>query len=493
MCRLVALVLLLVLTSACSNKINKVDMPKTIRNASVAGQFYPLDKEELNNMFDDLFKFADKKAVDFEAKAFIAPHAGYVYSGEVSAKIYKHLEGREIDTVYILGNSHTQRFAGIAIDTNDVWKTPLGEVLVNKLVSEAMVKNSKLFNFSKEAHESDHVIEVQVPFLQKVLGKDFKIVPMLFGNTKIDNQAVAMTIKKYLSENDIFIISSDLSHYPSYEKAKELDNKTLEFILSGDFDNLNAHIDKNEGSLGVDTLCCGIDGVKSLMYMLNDKNWSSNLIAYMNSGDTAIGDKERVVGYGGILFGEKNDNSKKLLNSFQKEKLLDIAREATREYVINKKIKDFEVEDKRLWEKEGTFVTLHSKGALRGCIGLIESQGEPLWKAVRDMAISAATEDPRFLPVEELELDALEYEVSVLSVPKKIDDWTRIELGKHGVIIKNGFRSGVFLPQVADETGWSRDKFLEELCENKAGMDKECYKDKDTEIHIFTAQVFIEE
>ena len=106
------------------------------------------------------------------------------------------------------------------------------------------------------------------------------------------------------------------------------------------------------------------------------------------------------------------------------------------------------------------------------------------------MAVSASTEDPRFPPVGKNELEKLEYEISILSAPKRIDDWQKIEMGKHGVIIKRGYQSGVFLPQVATETDWDKETFLSELCAQKAGLQPNCYKDKATEIQIFTAQVF---
>lgn len=155
------------------------------------------------------------------------------------------------------------------------------------------------------------------------------------------------------------------------------------------------------------------------------------------------------------------------------------------------KTPNFKIEDEDLNKNQGAFVTLHQNGELRGCIGLIESHGMPLWQVVRDMAIEAATGDPRFLPVEKTDLKNLKYEISVLSVPEKIDNWKKIELGKHGVIIKKGFDSGVFLPQVAAETGWSLEEFLVHLCADKAGLEPDSYKnDPKLEIYIFEAEVF---
>lgn len=183
-----------------------------------------------------------------------------------------------------------------------------------------------------------------------------------------------------------------------------------------------------------------------------------------------------------------NDN--KNLNQEQQQKLLNIAKTAVEIYVRDGKEVDFKIEDKRLNWHEGAFVTIHNNGHLRGCIGQIIPSDEPLWQVVRDMAIAAASEDNRFLPVSENELSKLDYEISVLSTPEPIDDWRKIELGKHGVIVKSGWRSGVFLPQVATETGWSKEEFLSQLCAQKAGLPTDCYKDKDIQLLVFTVQVF---
>jgi AmmeMemoRadiSam system protein A len=152
---------------------------------------------------------------------------------------------------------------------------------------------------------------------------------------------------------------------------------------------------------------------------------------------------------------------------------------------------EFETDDELLNLKLGAFVTLHIHGRLRGCIGMIVPTGDPLWRVVRDMAIAAATQDKRFDPISVDELDEVDYEISVLSAPEKIDNWQDIELGRHGVIIRKGLRSGVFLPQVAVETGWDLEEFLSQLCYQKAGLPPDCYKkDNKAEISIFTAQIF---
>ena len=183
--------------------------------------------------------------------------------------------------------------------------------------------------------------------------------------------------------------------------------------------------------------------------------------------------------------------SLELLDKRQQKELLAIARQTVESYVREGKILKFEIKDERLQKKEGAFVTLHKGGQLRGCIGQIIPSGEPLWEVVRDIAITAASQDYRFNPVTSGELDKLDYEISVLSVPEEIDNWRNIKLGEHGVIVEGGERSGVFLPQVATETDWSLEEFLSQLCSQKAGLDPNCYKnDPNVKLKTFTAQVF---
>ena len=179
-----------------------------------------------------------------------------------------------------------------------------------------------------------------------------------------------------------------------------------------------------------------------------------------------------------------------MFNDHQKEELLRIARQSVEDFVLLGSIKDFDIQDEKLKNFQGAFVTLYKNKSLRGCIGKIVSTDEPLWQVVRDMAIEAATEDPRFHPVSKDELSEIDYEISVLSAPEKINDWRNIEPGKHGVIVKKGMQSGVFLPQVAIESGWGLEEFLSQLCANKAGLSPNCYKDdKEVDLFIFTAEI----
>ena len=172
--------------------------------------------------------------------------------------------------------------------------------------------------------------------------------------------------------------------------------------------------------------------------------------------------------------------------------LLDIARKTIDLYVrAGRKMEVGDV-DPRLALNEGAFVTIHKNGQLRGCIGNIVTR-KPLYVTVRDMAIAAATEDPRFPKVQPEELGQIDVEVSVLSLPRVIQDVGEIELGTHGVIVSKGpLHYGVFLPQVAEETNWTKEEFLSQLCAQKAHLPPGAWKDPGTKIEVFTADVFSE-
>jgi uncharacterized protein len=178
-----------------------------------------------------------------------------------------------------------------------------------------------------------------------------------------------------------------------------------------------------------------------------------------------------------------------------KRKLLAIARETVRAKISDKKKAEFEIDEPQLRETGGAFVTLKKRGQLRGCIGNFFSP-QPIYLTIRDMAIAAATEDPRFPAVKISELDELELEISVLSPLREINSLDEIEVGQHGIYITRGFSRGVLLPQVATEWGWDRDTFLDHTC-LKAGLAKNTWRsfgqDKDLKIEIFSAQVFGDE
>ena len=176
------------------------------------------------------------------------------------------------------------------------------------------------------------------------------------------------------------------------------------------------------------------------------------------------------------------------LSEEEKETLRHIAETVIQSKARGKPVPGFTVESQTLKEKRGAFVTIYKKGQLRGCIGYIQPY-KPLYQTIEEMAVQAAFHDPRFNPVTERELSDLEIEISVLTPLKRIKDVEEIEVGKHGILIEKGFHSGLLLPQVATEYGWNRKTFLEHTC-FKAGLPKDAWKDEDTVISVFSADIF---
>jgi len=467
----------------------------SVREPAVAGAFYPGNKEELERVVERYLSQAQVQTDKKYIKALIVPHAGYDYSGWVAAYGYKLLENRAIKRVILIGNSHSEYFDGASVYPEGYFKTPLGLVEIDKDFVERLKKSSNKIYFKETTHLKEHSLEVQLPFLQKTL-KGFKIVPILLGNQEGVVDDLVNTLKNLIDDTTLVIASSDLSHYPKYEDAQFSDNEIIKAILTGKRENLEKTIReiKQKNIPNLQTCACGRQAIEVVMGLMENKDVEIKLLKYANSGDlpadrqgVEIGDKSHVVGYAAIAF--VSDKSEDELGLEEKKRLLEIAREAVEVYVKEGRIIEVEEENPFLNKHLGAFVTLKKHGKLRGCIGVFEPD-IPLYQVVRDMAIAAATKDNRFFPVSKDELGELEYEISVLSPLRKVDSWREIEIGKHGVQIRKGLRSGVFLPQVATENNWDLDTFMSTLCVQKVGLPADCWKDPETEIYVFTAQVF---
>jgi AmmeMemoRadiSam system protein B/AmmeMemoRadiSam system protein A len=473
-------------------KQSKSNQEKQIREPIVAGQFYPGDKAELDKTIDGFFARAELPALDKYIRGLIVPHAGYIYSGQMAAYAYKILQNQKISRVILIGNSHKEYFDGIANSSFDYYQTPLGEIKIDKDFIEKIKTKSSKFVYQKQAEANDHILEVQIPFLQKILTPGWKIVPIILGNQgNVD--VLVQALKDLIDENTLVVASSDLAHYPSYKDAQYSDNKVIQAILTGKRENLQKTISdiEKENIANLQTCACGQDAIEVLMELFGNKN--IKLLKSANSGDVTR-DHAQVVGYAAVVFMDSRDSTQgeNELNQNQQKRLLEIAKQSLEAYLKQGKILKFEEKDLLLNKPMGAFVTLKEHGELRGCIGVFQPD-IPLYQVVAETVISSAIHDSRFMPITKEELPLLEYEISVLSPLKKIDSYQDVEIGKQGVEIVKGLNRGVFLPQVARENNWDRDTFLSVLCTQKAGLASDCYKDKDTEIWVFTAQVFDEE
>jgi len=443
-----------------------------VRKPAVAGMFYPAEKAVLRDMISKLLnKTNTSKHVDGSIRGLVMPHAGYVYSGIVAASAVSLLRGKSYKTVIIMGPSHHKYFKGISIANVTHYETPLGMVKLSEKVKE-MRKESMVVS-EPLAHMKEHSIEVEIPFLQSVLG-EFEIIPIIFGDA--NPKAVARMLERYIDDSTLVIVSSDLSHYYPYNIAIERDKICIEAIPKLNF------------SLMERCEACGKLAILTLMYIAKDMGWQGRLIEYKNSGDTA-GNKQRVVGYASIAFYKKG------LEDDEKVFLLRLARKVLEERLGYGRSYAISNVPEKLKEVKGCFVTLKKHGQLRGCIGHILPR-EPLYKCVIDNTINAALHDIRFFPVRYEELKDIEIEISVLSVPVllKHESWQEVLNSlvplRDGVVLKRSMQMATYLPQVWEQIP-DKVLFLEHLC-MKAGMEKNCWKDKATEIYIYHADVFSE-
>ncbi len=277
-------------------------MEEKIRFPAVAGQFYPAEKNNLEGMIENFLKEAKIPKIKEEIFGIIAPHAGYIFSGFVAAHCYKAIENKNFESVVLIGDSHYERFDGVSVWERGFWETPLGKVKIDEKLAEKLLKESKRFFIRDSAHLFEHSLEVQLPFLQKVL-KEFKILPIIFGSEDKDWKNLANSILKLMREKKILIVvSSDLSHYPPYEIAKKVDSETIDAILSSDPKIFKEKIEKlKEKFFQVDTLACAQDSIKTILEISKNLKGKAKLLKYQNSGDTIYGEKIQVVGYGAIV------------------------------------------------------------------------------------------------------------------------------------------------------------------------------------------------
>ena len=463
------------------------------RVPAVAGQFYPASPGELQATLKELFSRAERRKEDASVQALILPHAGYVFSGQVAASGVNQLDPqRSIRTIFLIGVSHNAAYDGAAVYTEGDFLTPLGRVPVDLAMGKSLLGHGGLFLEHSRAHAVEHSLEVQLPLLQYHLKKPFTIVPILLGTTDpAVCERIAEVLRPHFSKENLFIVSTDLSHYPSYQDAVTTDRRTIDAVLSGSPQELIRTVRQNERSERSQLLTsmCGLGGVLVLQEIAGAAgNMKYTVVQYRNSGDVPAGEKNRVVGYAAITVTQTGREAF-LLSPEDRRRLLEIARSSLAKHLTAGNVPALPEAQlsKALRTPCGAFVTLKKRGELRGCIGNF-SGTEMLALTVQKMALAAATEDPRFAPVSASELANLDIEISVLSPMQKVASPREIELGRHGIYIRKGSRAGTFLPQVATETGWSLEEFLGHCAQDKAGIGWDGWKEAD--VFVYEAIVF---
>jgi AmmeMemoRadiSam system protein B/AmmeMemoRadiSam system protein A len=465
-----------------------------VRKAVWAGQFYPAEPSQLEQLIDDLARKAQSTAVAIPAakplRALVLPHAGYIYSGLTAAHASRVLRPGQFAKVVLMGPDHRIGFSNAAVSDVEAYETPLGRVRLHA-DARRLREKSTMFQSIEASDRSEHCLEVVLPFLQRFL-HDFELVPIVVGPT--DVAALTSEIETVLDQDTLLVVSSDLSHFLTYDQAVVQDRETIQSIVNFEPGQLARNNNR----------ACGAVPLLVLMRIAHKFGWEPVVLHYSNSGDTA-GDRSRVVGYAAIaFFGEasmENDQTKRQLSEDQGQALVKLARQ-TIMIKLGRQVPKDEADAlaQRLQEscfasRCGTFVTLKIADQLRGCIGNLTAS-DPLQEGVRRNAIHAAFHDPRFPPLAPEELNRVQIEVSVLTEPQGLSytdasDLIR-KLRPHvdGVIIRKGAASATFLPQVWDQLP-SPEDFLSHLC-RKAGLPSYEWQNASLEVLTYQVQYFEE-
>ncbi len=503
--RIFFLLLFLLTLSSCESQT--ITPKKTgddlIRQPAVAGQFYPVDSAKLANQIKVFLKNAKPRRVE-NVIALIVPHAGYIYSGQIDADAYNQVKGNKYDLIVILGTNHTTAgFEGISVYPEGAFATPIGNMEIDDKTAGELLKKDSDITADLSVHKKEHSIEVQIPFL-KYLFPQTKILPVIVGKPDIEMcTRFGKALSAVLKDKKVLVIaSSDLSHYPGFDDAVKVDNNTLKTIAGLNPGEIVSVMENQLDGNIPQLVTCGCGEAPIIAAVITAKELGANyasILSYSNSGYNPVGTPDRVVGYGAVVIakGESSpvtdpdtlvtDNSYTLTSS-DKKTLLNYARGTLEQYFTVQSVPLPRNINSLLKIKRGAFVTLKKHGELRGCIGhMIEDT--PLCTTVGAMALQAAFEDPRFSPLTPEELPEVEIEISVLTPFIRINSADEIVMGQDGVIVKKEGKQAVFLPQVATETGWGKEEFLDQLC-YKAGLSAGDWKD--AELFSFRADVFSE-
>ncbi len=466
-----------------------------VHRVPVADQWFPSDPAALKQILDRTFTVAEKRIGRVPPRkkllGIVAPHAALAYSGAVAAAAYSRMDHPK--NVILLGFSHRVRTAGILAPAIDAYQSPLGEIRVNR---EALAQLG--FERTSEARLCDHSLENQLPFVQRA-APGATVVPLYVGElTEAEFATAAKKLARRLRQGDVIVASSDFTHYgKAYGYEPFPNDAQLPLRLRGRF----VEAIENIGTLDVDAFdsyvartrdtVCGWAPIRLLVAAL--ANWSEEVfltpLDFVTSGDLTR-DYSTSVSYGALAF---YPFSAFTVGEPEQASLLRSARATLQELLTaGKKAPAHVPPEERgaeLEQRAGVFVTLKKRGQLRGCMGEFGSR-RPIWAAVPDRTLAAATEDPRFPPLSASE-GPVKLEISLLTPLKKIGGWRDFKLGQGAVLELDG-RSATFLPQIAAENGWSREQLLSQLAV-KAGLPPDAYKIPRAKLYVYSAQVFSEE
>ncbi|MFO7652348.1 MAG: AmmeMemoRadiSam system protein B [Candidatus Krumholzibacteriia bacterium] len=453
----------------------------TVRPAVLSGTWYPGPSRDLAAAVDGYLSGAEpERRPQGRAHLVVAPHAGYVYSGATAGRVYGLLRGERLGRVFVLAPSHRVRLDRVALSGAAAFATPLGEVPVDRDAVRDLAADPA-FAVDDRAHEREHAVEIQLPFLQRALAPGFRLVPLLVPPLPAERRrAAAAALQRLRRDDDLVVVSTDFTHYgDSYgyvpfrteiaDRLEQLDAGAILRVLGHDAEGLIAY--------GRETgiTMCGLDAAALAISGPAPAGYEAELLDYRRSGDRD-GDHALSVSYAAIMLTAPG------LTRAESDALLALARRALEAAVRGDEPPDPQEAARAgggeltpaLLAKRGAFVTLTRRGELRGCIGYIEPV-KPLAQAVIENARSAALADPRFAPVRPAELADIRVEISALTPLRDVSGPDQIRLGRHGILLRKGLLRAVFLPQVAPEQGWDLTTTLEHLA-LKAGLPRDGWR-----------------
>ncbi len=466
-----------------------------IRKLKFANSWYEGDCKLLNKQLDNYLNNLTPSAKHIFA--IITPHAGYLYSGAIAGNAYATIAKLKPKRIFLLGPSHYVGFEGVMLPQYNSFATPCGHMEIDQNVIKELKKN-KLFQISNEIHANEHSLEIQLPFIYKLF-PDAKLIPLIVGtipNEDILSQ-ISLILKKNINESDLIIISSDFTHYgPRYDYIPFTENintnlQKLDMKAYDSISKIDAHQFLNFQTTTKDTIC-GMYPIAILLKLL-PKDAQAHLIKYTTSNEVIHEESHNCVSYMAINFtvpDKVNSNSDIFM---QKNYLLNLAKETLTDFVTKNSIKKIDAQKLPidLKDDKGVFVTLYKiddngEKNLRGCIGNIFPV-KPLYQAIIDNTILAASRDNRFLPVTANELAKIKIEINILTKPKPVNSFNDIKLGVDGIILNKDDATAVFLPEVATEYNWTLSQTLTQLS-IKAGLDASAWQ-KNCKFSVFQSVV----
>ncbi len=463
-----------------------------VHKIPVQGQWFPPDAGKLTSVLDRSFDAARRHLQDAPVRpgvlAIVVPHAGMDYSGPVAATAFSRLDVR--GEVILLAFSHEVATRGVLAPSLDAYESPLGPIEVDNTAIRSLG-----FERVQENKLCDHSLENQLPFIQRAAPKA-KVIPLYVGDmTDAQLSSAAGKLAARLKAGDVIVASSDFTHYgAAYGYAPFPNDSSLGARLRERFLDVVEEIGtldtrRFDGYLArTGDTTCGRNPIRLLMATL--ARWKQDIfvtpLAYANSGEMTH-DWRTAVSYGALAFypyssyGIGPESAKRLLAS---------ARATIDNYLATGKKTLIPVPEAELTNElkqpAAVFVTIKKKGELRGCVGEFVPR-MPLYEAVADRALAAATQDPRFPPLQAAE-GPVTLDISLLTPVRRVSSWKEVKLGQ-GVILRLNGKTSTFLPEIAGEMGWAREKMLEELSK-KAGLPPDAYRDSQAQVYVYSTHKY---